>query len=200
MEGNLELAKEHLTTYFQKHDEDITLEQAQYLANFSVKVLETAGQIAIHQIAAKGFNKVSKGVKGKATKVTEEAEKGVARMAKTEGVVNNTSAQKIKVSKESAQGKLQTFGKLGTVVKNPNLNVNDFSIHGMNHSITRALPSSVILNTVRNPAIVLRQSSGNYLYLTTKAAVVLNSKGRVVTTYPASMFDENILRVLNKTQ
>jgi len=30
MEGNLELAKEHLTTYFQKHDEDITLEQAQY--------------------------------------------------------------------------------------------------------------------------------------------------------------------------
>jgi len=30
-----------------------------------VKVLETAGQIAIHQIAVKGFNKVSKGVEKK---------------------------------------------------------------------------------------------------------------------------------------
>jgi len=26
MEGNLELEKEHLATYFQKHDEDITAE------------------------------------------------------------------------------------------------------------------------------------------------------------------------------
>ena len=61
MEGNIEVAKEHLTTYFLGHDEDITQEQASYLANVAMKVLQTAGQIAVHQVAARGFNKVRKG-------------------------------------------------------------------------------------------------------------------------------------------
>jgi len=53
-----------------------------------------------------------------------------------------------------------------------------------------------MLNTVRNPTVVLKQSSGNYLYLSKEAAVVINPAGKVVTAYPASMFDNNILNII----
>ena len=91
----------------------------------------------------------------------------------------------------------KSFGKLGTVVKNTHLNISDVSTHGLNQSITRALPSSTIINTVREPLIVLQQNGGNYMYLTEQAVVVLNSNGRVVTSYPTSMFKRDILEVLN---
>jgi hypothetical protein len=61
MEGNIAVAKEHLTTYFLTHDKEITHEQASYLANFAMQVLQTAGQIAVHQVASKRFNAVRKG-------------------------------------------------------------------------------------------------------------------------------------------
>ena len=46
-----------------------------YLANCAMKVLQTAGQIAVHQAAAKGFNKVRRGVGAvkSAPKVTKAA-------------------------------------------------------------------------------------------------------------------------------
>ncbi len=56
----IEVAKEHLTTYFLTHDGEITPEQARYLANLAMQVLQTADQIAAHQVAAKGFSAVSK--------------------------------------------------------------------------------------------------------------------------------------------
>ena len=55
---------------------------------------------------------------------------------------------------------------------------------------------STMLNTVNNPTVVLQQSSGNYLYLTKEAVVVVNPAGRVVTTYPSSMFDSGIWNIL----
>jgi hypothetical protein len=109
MEGNIEVAKEHLTTYFQAHDEDITPEQASYLANCAMKVLQTAGQIAVHQAAAKGFNKVSRGgqlgrsgsTKKQQSKQgeqpTEKQARGAAR-AVQQGVNKSSCLQSWKVS------------------------------------------------------------------------------------------------------
>ena len=55
MDGNIEVAKQHLTTYFLEHDQEITAEQASYLANLSMQALQTGGQILTHQVAAKKF-------------------------------------------------------------------------------------------------------------------------------------------------
>ena len=60
MEGNIELAQEKLTTYSQEHDADITLEQASYLADCSMKALKAAGRIVMHQVAARGFKAIRK--------------------------------------------------------------------------------------------------------------------------------------------
>jgi hypothetical protein len=48
-----------------------------------------------------------------------------------------------------------------------------------------------------HPLIVLQQSRGRVYYLTDKAAVVLNRRGRVITTYSASDFDTKIKALLD---
>ena len=89
-----------------------------------------------------------------------------------------------------------SFGKLGTVVDNPGVKITSISKHALNQSITRGVNSSTMLNTVKNPTVVLQQSSGNYLFLTRDAVVVTTPAGRVVTTYPSSMFDSGIWNIL----
>ena len=89
-----------------------------------------------------------------------------------------------------------SFGKLGTVVDNPGVKITSISQHALNQSITRGVNSLTMLNTVNNPIVVLQQSSGNYLYLTREAVVVTTPAGRVITTYPASMFDSGIWNIL----
>ena len=74
MEGDIAVAKEKLTSYFRTHDKDITQEQASYLANCSMEVLKTVGQVVVHQVAAKGFQVGKKGVK--AAKVEGGAVRG----------------------------------------------------------------------------------------------------------------------------
>lgn len=90
----------------------------------------------------------------------------------------------------------QNFGKLGTVVNNPNLKITGISQHGMNQAITRQVTSTNIINTVRTPAVVLNQG-GTYLFISKNAGVVLNTQGKLVSTYPSSMFDQGILNILN---
>ncbi len=77
--GSIEKVKENLAKFFVKHDQDITQEQANYLANFTINLLtDVGGRMVFHQVAAKGFKKVSRGVKGgvkdatKATKIVEQ--------------------------------------------------------------------------------------------------------------------------------
>jgi hypothetical protein len=58
-EGNLAQGKKNLTQFFIHHDQDITPEQAAYLANFTMHVLtDVGGRMVFHQAAAKGFQKV----------------------------------------------------------------------------------------------------------------------------------------------
>ena len=90
------------------------------------------------------------------------------------------------------------FGKLGTVTKNPNIKISEFSKHGVNQAITRQLSPQTLRDTVQKPLIILQQSEGNYLYLTEEAVVVLNPGGRVVTAYPKSEFKKDILKLLEE--
>ena len=90
------------------------------------------------------------------------------------------------------------FGKLGTVTTNPNIEISEFSRHGNFRVDTRQLSSYTLQNTVQKPLVVLQQSGGNYLYLTEEAVVVLNPGGRVVTAYPKSDFEGNILKLLEE--
>ena len=62
-EGNIEQGKKHLTQFFVNHDQDITQEQATYLANFTMHVLtDVGGRMVFHHAAAKGWQKVGRGV------------------------------------------------------------------------------------------------------------------------------------------
>ena len=56
-------------------------------------------------------------------------------------------------------------------------------IHGLNQAINRGVSPQTILDTVRNPVVVLRQGSSWFLYLSESGAVVLDDIGQVVTVW-----------------
>jgi RHS repeat-associated protein len=91
----------------------------------------------------------------------------------------------------------QNFGKLGTVVEDPGLNITGFTNEGFFRADTRGLTFDTMAGIVDSPGVVLQQSAGQYLFISEDGAVVLNPSGGVITTYPASLFNTNITDILN---
>jgi RHS repeat-associated protein len=91
-----------------------------------------------------------------------------------------------------------TIGKLGTIVENPSIKLTGYTAYSLMRKIVRGVSSKAILNTIRNPKIVFSQgaSGGRFLFLSEDAAVVLNSSGKVITTYSKDHFDHVIKAVL----
>lgn len=92
----------------------------------------------------------------------------------------------------------QDFGKLGIGVEKPNLRMGEVSWHASDARMNRKVTTDDIQSTVEDPILVLQQSDGRFYYLSDKAAVVLDPKGRVVTTYPSSHFDTIIKGILDQ--
>jgi hypothetical protein len=90
----------------------------------------------------------------------------------------------------------QQYGS-ATVVPRPDLGITGFRgslnpadpFHGLNRAIERGVSPQTILETVRNPAAVLEQSSGRFLYLSEQGAVVLDDVGQVVTVWNRADFN-----------
>jgi len=61
----------------------------------------------------------------------------------------------------------------------------------------RGVTQSMVNSWTKN-GTVLQQSSGNYLYITQEGAAVLNSSGKLITTYPNSYYDATMIDVVNK--
>lgn len=91
------------------------------------------------------------------------------------------------------------FGKMGKVVEHPGQKVNwdSITIHGTERMAQRGVTQSMVDDWVANGK-VLRQSSGNHIYITREGAVVLNNAGELVTTYPKADFDANMLNIVKQ--
>ncbi|MGM7636581.1 RHS repeat-associated core domain-containing protein [Bacillus sp. Hm123] len=68
--------------------------------------------------------------------------------------------------------------------------VTGYTKHGINQAIGRdggrGVSSKAILNAIRNPKKIQKQSGGRTKYVGKYAVVVLNAKGKVITTYAKS--------------
>ncbi|NJM34876.1 MAG: hypothetical protein HC850_09415 [Rhodomicrobium sp.] len=105
-------------------------------------------------------------------------------------------ARKVAKAAESASGVGTTFGKLGTVVENPGIRISSFTKHGIDQVVSRGVSPAALQATMNAPVAVLKQSSGRFLYVSQEAAVVVTPAGKVVTTYPSTLFDAPILNIL----
>jgi Domain of unknown function (DUF4258) len=86
----------------------------------------------------------------------------------------------------------QDFGKLGVGIEKPDLEIREIDDHALRRMAEREVSLDDIVNTINHPLIVLRQARGRVFYLSDKAAVVINPRGRVITTYSASDFEAKI--------
>ena len=89
------------------------------------------------------------------------------------------------------------FGKLGTLVQNPNITVN-WSItttHGMQRMAERGVTQSMVEQWVQTGK-VLGQAGDKFLYITQQGAAVVNRAGQVITAYSSELFDSNMLDVV----
>jgi hypothetical protein len=98
---------------------------------------------------------------------------------------------------------LGTTYPTGTVVPDPGIKITGFQgslgkdpFHGVNRAIERGVSPQDILNTMRNPVVVLSQSGGRYLYLSRSAGVVVDSGGQVVSVFGAQDMNALNLQIL----
>jgi hypothetical protein len=96
----------------------------------------------------------------------------------------------------------RSFGRLGTVVENPGIQLSGFAGsvdpgHAVNQIINRGLSPALIQATLNNPTVVLQQAGGRFLFLTEQAVVVINDAGQVVTAYGQKEFLPGVLEVLS---
>jgi hypothetical protein len=75
--------------------------------------------------------------------------------------------------------------------------ITGFRKHAAQRAFERGVPVDDLIDTVKNPAVVLQQSAGKYLFLSSRAIIVLNPAGEVVTVYPSSMFDQGIFNLMD---
>jgi hypothetical protein len=89
------------------------------------------------------------------------------------------------------------FGKLGKLTENPGLSTDwaSTTAHGTMRMAERGVTQSMVDSWVANGK-VLKQSSGNYLYVTKDGIAVLNQYRELVTTYTKAEFDANMWKVI----
>jgi RHS repeat-associated protein len=94
----------------------------------------------------------------------------------------------------------QSFGKLGTVVRDPGIRtITDYGIHGA-LGAARGLSQESLLYTLSSPSVVLQQSAGQFLYLSSEGGVVVSPGGYLITAYPSSLFNLSAIRILSLFQ
>lgn len=90
-----------------------------------------------------------------------------------------------------------TFGKLGTYVKNPKLNL---SLKTNGSHITKRMTERGIdpklFNEIIKNGKTFKQSTNKFLFITEKGAVVVKTNGEVITAYSRNFFDRNIMKLL----
>jgi hypothetical protein len=91
----------------------------------------------------------------------------------------------------------EDFGKLGVGIEKPDLDIGEITGHASDRMTEYGQSFSDIQRTVSDPLIVLKQSDGRLYYLSDNAAVVLDRRGRVVTTYPSWKFKDDVKAILD---
>jgi len=88
---------------------------------------------------------------------------------------------------------------MGKLVEHPGQKANwsNITTHGTERMAQRGVTQSMVDNWVSNGK-VLKQSSGNHIYITKEGAAVLNSAGELVTTYPRANFDASMLDIVKQ--
>jgi len=126
-------------------------------------------------------------------------------MTVTYGAIKKSSnfGEKVKPKDSGTKANLakvgDDFGKMGKLVEHPGQKANwsNITTHGTERMAHRGVTQSMVDNWVSNGK-VLKQSSGNHIYITKEGAAVLNSAGELVTTYPRANFDANMLDIVKQ--
>ncbi len=139
------------------------------------------------------------GMKNIGEKTGEAIKKGYNKLKDFAGGGNSSNLDPNKFDKVANIGK--SYGKFGKVIQEAPYNkitgIND--VHAVNRAIERGIKPDTILNTVRNPQVVLSQWQGErFAYVTDKTTVILNKAGEIVTVWAREEYTDTVLKVLQE--
>jgi len=92
-----------------------------------------------------------------------------------------------------------SFGKMGTLVENPSINVNwdAFAEHGIERMTQRGVTQEMVNSWVADGK-VLQQGTNKYLFVTQEGAAVVTKEGKLVTTYSSLYYDEAMIKIVDQ--
>jgi len=93
----------------------------------------------------------------------------------------------------------RNLGRLGTIAPTQGGRISFVTGYAQPRMVQRGLSLSTVQQTVANPSLVISQGNRS-VYLTSRALVVVDREGRVVTAYSRADFNEAIRKLLKELE
>jgi hypothetical protein len=86
-----------------------------------------------------------------------------------------------------------TFGKMGTYIKNPNIKVDwkQYAGHAAERMQQRGINRKMVENIVKNGKVLSQNGGSKFAYITKKGVAVVNKDGKLITAWTSANFDNN---------
>jgi len=97
----------------------------------------------------------------------------------------------------------KTYNSFGTVIqKSPVTQINGINdVHAIDRAIERGVKPQSILNTLRNPEVILSQWNGQrFAFITSKTTVIIDNNGNLVTVWSENEYTDLLFKVLKEAK
>ena len=125
---------------------------------------------------------------------------GIRQDADANATLSGQRAGDLEEGGESGFAKSEDdFGKLGKIVDNPNITPDwtITSVHGTERMAERGVTQGMVNNWI-SEGKVLKQISGNYIFISKEGAAVFTQSGKMITAYSSEYFDENMWNIIKR--
>ncbi|WP_091012279.1 WXG100 family type VII secretion target [Paenibacillus amylolyticus] len=94
----------------------------------------------------------------------------------------------------------EDFGKMGTYVENPSIQVNwsEFAEHGFSRMEKRGVTQDMVDDWVKNGKALSQNEGVKYAFITREGVAVVSKEGKLVTTWGKDNFDEGMTEIVEK--
>ncbi|MBS7576946.1 MULTISPECIES: T7SS effector LXG polymorphic toxin [unclassified Enterococcus] len=158
---------------------------------------EAAAWLALSAIPISKLSKIAKELKAgnkllKGVSLTEKELKILQEAGYFDEVVGKNIVKKIPIGTD--------FGKMGTLVENPKINVNwnEYAEHGMSRLKERNMSQEMVDNIVKNGKVLSQNNGAKFAYITPEGVAIVSKEGKLVTAWGKDNFDKEMTELINK--
>ena len=90
------------------------------------------------------------------------------------------------------------FGKMGTYVENPNIEVDwtQVTAHGADRLQQRGMTQEMVNSIVENGKVLSQNNGSKFAFITKEGVAIVSKEGNLITAWSSNDFDSNMLEII----